>query len=313
MSTKQLIIGTFNQAFKKYMYDELVIGKLAHTEFKDGINKGDEVDIIMPASVTMFDYDGGDLSSAEVVTNSIAKVRIDRGKAFHFKTKAIEEKYIENAPSMKQKVDLAKEYSSDAIKQFAAGVDAAYGSLYTRAGYVIDKGSVSGGSANAGKGLDLDADYARELLSLMRTKFQRGDEKGHNNWVDGKMIAIVPPEFEFYLGKLEMYGEVESGHRKIEKGFIGRLEGWDIMVSNNVYSYTDTNNSNKKTFAPLFGVRGKTLAGGVSSNLNTKSYEPEANFDTAYKGYGLFGVGAPRADFLGTALICAPTALSTRS
>ena len=33
----------------------------------------------------------------------------------------------------------------------------------------------------------------------------------------------------------------------------------------------------------------------------------------AYKGYGLFGVGAPRADMLGTALICAPTALSTRS
>jgi hypothetical protein len=313
MSTKQLIIGTFNQAFKKYLYDDLVIGKLAHTEFKNGINKGDEVDVIMPATVSMFDYDGGDLPDAEVVTNSVAKIRIDQGKAFHFETKEIEEKYIENAPSMKQKVDLAREYSSDAIKQFAAGVDKAYGALYTRAGYVIDKGSVSGGSANAGKGLDLDADYARELLSLMRTKFQRGDEKGHNNWIDGKMVAIVPPEFEFYLGKLEMYGEVESGHRKIEKGFIGRLEGWDILVSNNVYSYTDTNNSNKLTLAPLFGVRGKTLAGGVSSNLNTKHYEPEKNFNTRYKGYGLFGVGAPRADLLGTALICAPTALSTRS
>lgn len=310
MSTKQLIIGTFNQAFKKYMYDELVIGKLAHTEFKNGINKGDEVDVLMPASVTMFNYDGGDLPTAEVVTNSVAKVRIDRGRAFHFKTKEIEEKAIENAPSMKQKVDLAREYSSDAIKQFAAGVDAAYAALYTRAGYVVDKTDISGANHY---GIDLDADYAREILSLMRTKFQRGDNEGHNNWVDGKMIAIVPPEFEFYLGKLQMYGEVESGHRKIEKGFIGRLEGWDILVSNNIYSYTDSDNSSKKTFAPLFGVRGKTLAGGVSSNLNTKSYEPEANFDTAYKGYGLFGVGAPRADLLGTALICAPAKLSTRS
>lgn len=310
MSTKQLIIGTFNQAFKKYIYDELVIGKLAHTEFKNGVNKGDEVDVIMPASVTMFDYDGGDLPTAEVVTNSVAKVRIDRGKAFHFKTREIEEKAIENAPSMKQKVDLAKEYSSDAIKQFAAGVDTAYGTLYTRAGYVIDKTDISGADHY---GIDLDAEYAREILSLMRTKFQRGDNAGHNNWVDGKMIAIVPPEFEYYLGKLQMYEEVESGHRKIEKGFIGRLEGWDILVSNNVYSYVDSNNSSKKTFAPLFGVRGKTLAGGISSDLNTKSYEPEANFDTAYKGYGLYGVGAPRADFLGTALICAPTKLSGRS
>lgn len=301
MSTKQLIIGTFNQAFKKYMYDELVIGKLAHTEFKNGINKGDEVDVLMPASVTMFDYDGGDLPNAEIVTNSVAKVRIDKGRAFHFKTKEIEEKAIENAPSMKQKVDLAKEYSSDAIKQFAAGVDTAYGELYTRAGYVVD---------NSGSAITLDADYAREILALMRTKFQRGDGMGHNNWVDGKMVAIVPPEYEFYLGKLQMYEEVESGHRKIEKGFIGRLEGWDIMVSNNVASTTA---SGTTTYYPLFGIRGKTLAGGVSSNLNTKAYEPEANFDTAYKGYGLFGVGAPRADYFGVSKIIAPATLSTRT
>lgn len=302
MSTKQLIIGTFNQAFKKYWYDELVIGKLAHTEFKNGINKGDEVDVLMPATVTMFDYDGGDLPDAEVVTNSVAKIRIDRGKAFHFETKEIEEKAIENAPSMKQKVDLAREYSSDAIKQFAAGVDQAFGGLYTRAGYIVD---------DNGSAVTLDADYAREILALMRTKFQRGDGKGHNNWVDGKMIAIVPPEFEFYLGKLQMYEEVESGHRKIEKGFIGRLEGWDILVSNNVASYVDDND--KVNFQPLFGVRGKTLAGGVSSNLNTKHYEPEKNFNTRYKGYGLYGVGAPRADLLGTAKIIAPAKLSTRS
>lgn len=301
MSTKQLIIGTFNQAFKKYWYDELVIGKLAHTEFKNGVNKGDEVDVLMPATVTMFDYDGGDLPDAEVVTNSVAKIRIDRGKAFHFETKEIEEKAIENAPSLKQKVDLAKEYSSDAIKQFAAGVDQAFGGLYTRAGYVVD---------DNGSAVTLDADYAREILALMRTKFQRGDEKGHNNWIDGKMIAIVPPEFEFYLGKLQMYEEVESGHRKIEKGFIGRLEGWDILVSNNVASYVDDNQ--KVNFQPLFGVRGKTLAGGISSNLNTKHYEPEKNFNTRYKGYGLYGVGAPRADLLGTAKIIAPAKLSTR-
>lgn len=303
MSVKQLIIGTFNQTFKKYYYDELVVGKLAHSEFKNGVNKGDEVDVLMPGSVTLFDFDGeGNLPNAEVVTNSATKIRIDRGKAFHFEIKEIEEKAIENAPSMKQKVDLIKEYSSDAVKQFAATVDKAYADLYTRAGYVVD---------NSGAGITLDADYAREILALMRTKFQRGDGLGHNNWIDGKMVAIVPPEYEFYLGKLQMYEEVESGHRKIEKGFIGRLEGWDILVSNNIASYTDANS--KTVYQPLFGIRGKTLAGGVSSNLNTKHYEPELNFNTRYKGYGLYGVGAPRADFLGTAAVIAPATLSTRT
>lgn len=306
MSVKQLIIGTFNQTFKKYFYDELVVGKLAHSEFKNGVNKGDEVDVLMPGSVTLFDFDGeGDLPNAEKVTNSATKIRIDRGKAFHFEIKEIEEKAIENAPSMKQKVDLIKEYSSDAVKQFASTVDKAYADLYTRAGFVVD---------DNGSAINLDADYAREILSLMRTKMQRGDGEGHNNWIDGKMIAIVPPEFEFYLGKLKMYEEVESGHRKIEKGWIGRLEGWDIYTSNNIASYDVTSGSTTSTvYQPLFGIKGKTLAGGVSSNLNTKSYEPEKNFNTRYKGYGLYGVGAPRADFFGTAPIIAPAKLSTRS
>ena len=60
MAIEQVIIATFEQCFKKYFYDELVVGKLAHSEFKTGVKKGDEVDVIMPASVTMFDYTGGD-------------------------------------------------------------------------------------------------------------------------------------------------------------------------------------------------------------------------------------------------------------
>ena len=36
-TTKQMIVGAFNKAFNKYFYDELVIGKLAHSELKDGI------------------------------------------------------------------------------------------------------------------------------------------------------------------------------------------------------------------------------------------------------------------------------------
>lgn len=295
MSVEQLILGTFNKSFDKYFYNELVVGRLAHTEFKNGINKGDEVDVHMPALINLFDYDGGELPNAEIATSSTTKVRIDRGKAFHFEIEEIKKKQIENAPDMKQKVELAKEYSADGIKQFAAGVDAAYASLYTRAGYYLD---------NDGAAITLTADKAKDILAYMAAKFQRGDGIGHTSWVDGKMIAIVPPEYEFYLGKLQMYGNVESGHRKLEKGYIGKLCGWDIYTSNNIAGVDDGNGG--VNYFPLFGIEGKTLAGGVSSDLNTKHYMPEKNFNTRYKGYGLFGVGAPRADFLGTVKIAAP-------
>lgn len=296
MSTKQLVIGTFNESFKKYFYDELVVGKLAHSEFKDGVNKGDEVDVLMPGTVQMFDYDGGDLPDAELVTNSATKVRIDKGRGFHFELSALEEKTIKNAPDLKQKINLIKEYSSDAVKQFAATVDSSYADLYTRAGHKVDNGN--------GEAIDLTPEVAKKLLAFMQAKFKRGDGKGHTNWIDGSMIAIVPPEFQFYLGQLDDYENVESGHRKIEKGFVGKLCGWDIMISNNIAQ------PEEGVYFPLFGIKGKTLAGGVSSNLNTQHYMPEKNFNTRYKGYGLYGVGAPRADFFGTAKVKAPLSLT---
>ena len=211
--------------------------------------------------------------------------------------KEIEEKEISNAPDVKQKVLKVKEYANDAIKQFAAGVDQAYANLYTRAGHYVD---------DNGEAIALDAEYAKEILAYMQAKFKRGDGKGHTNWIDGQMVAVVPPEFQFYLGQLDELKYTESAQRKVEKGFVGRLCGWDIMVSNNIAQPEDG------VFYPLFGIKGKTLAGGVSSSLNTKTYEPERNFNTGYKGYGLYGVGAPRADFLGTAKIAAPLKLKNR-
>lgn len=297
MSVDQLILGTFEACFSKYFYDELVIGKLAHSEFKNGVKRGDEVDVFMPPTVNLFDYAGGDLPDAEVATNSATKIRIDRGKAFHFEIDEIKKKEIENAPDLKQKVKLATQYSQDGVKQFAACVDTAYGNLYTRAGHKLDDG-------NDGA-IELTAQTAKDILAYMQAKFKRGDGKGHTNWIDGQMIAIVPPEFQFYLGKLQDYVYVESGHKKLEKGFVGKLAGWDILVSNNVA------NPATNEFFPLFGIRSKTLAGGVSSNLNMKHYMPEKNFNTRYKGYGLYGVGAPRADFLGTVHISAPLSINT--
>lgn len=294
MSIQQYIISTFNQSFKKYFYDELVIGKLAHSEFKNGVNKGDEVDVIMPATVSLFDYDGGDLPNAEKVTNSTTKVRIDKGKAVHFEIEKLKEEQIKNAPDLKQKVELAKEYSTDGIKQFAAAVDCAYADLYTRAGHYVD---------DNGEAIALDPTIAKDLLAFMQAKFQRGDGKGHTNWIDGQMICIVPPEYQFYLGKLDEIQYVESGHRKMEKGYIGKLCGWEILVSNNIAQ------PEAGVFYPLFGIKNKTLAGGVSADLNMTHYVPEKNFNTRYKGYGLYGVGAPRADFLGTAKIAAPLTL----
>ena len=293
-TTKEFITSAFSTAFNKHFYNELVIGKLAHSEMKDHINKGDEVDVTMPGLVTLFDYDGGNLPSAENATVSICKVRIDKGKAFHFELSEMEEKMLKASVSANEQVELAKDYTSDAIKQFAAAVDTAYANLYTRAGHYLD---------NSGEAITLTPAVAKDIFAYMQAKFQRGDGKGHTNWIDGSMVCVIPPEYQFYLGKMEDLKYTETGKNELKKGYIGSLCGWEILVSNNIAQPEDG------VFYPLFGVKGKTLAGGISSDLNTTSYVPEKNFNTCYKGYGLYGVGAPRADYLGTVKVKAELAL----
>ena len=185
-TTKQMIVTAFQKAFNKYFYNELVIGKLAHSEMKDAINKGDEVDITMPGMVRLFDYDGGDLPTAEAATISTCKVKIDRGKAFHFELSEMEEKMMEaRKDNPDNVVDLAREYTEDAIKQFAASVDSAYADLYTRAGHYLD---------DNGSAISLTPQVAKDIFAYMQAKFQRGDGKGHTNWVDGQMVCVIPPE-----------------------------------------------------------------------------------------------------------------------
>lgn len=293
MSVEQLVKNGFSAAFNKYIYDELVIGQLAHTELRNNLKKGSEIDIMMPGTVLVDNYDGGDLEEAEKVTTSLAKVTIDRGCSVHFGLEAVEEEFLKQAGEVKQ-AELIRNYTSDAIKQVAAKVDAAYGKLYTRAGHYVDDG---------GSAITLTADIAKDLLAFMQAKFKRGDGEGHTSWVDGQMIAVVPPEYQFYLGKLDELKYVESGHKQIKKGYVGTLCGWDIVVSNNVAQ------PEAGVFYPLFGIKGKTLAGGLSKDLNMMHYVPEKNFNTNYKGYALFGTGAPRADYLGSAKIAAPLSI----
>ena len=77
MSDEQVMITTFTKAYNKYIYEEMVIGQLAHTELKENVRNGVEVDVIMPAMVNLFDYTGGDLPDAELTNTTTAKIKFD--------------------------------------------------------------------------------------------------------------------------------------------------------------------------------------------------------------------------------------------
>lgn len=297
MSIDALIKTTCNKAFSKYLYSELVIGQLAHTEFKDGKGKGNEVDVIMPGTVHAFGYTGGDLPEAKEADTSIAKIKLDKGYAFHFKINAIKKQQILNAKTPEAQIDLAKEYAMDATKKAASFIDAAYAELYTRAGHYL--ADTDGGA------IELTPQNAVEILAYMKAKMMKNkQDKLHTSWVEGEMIAILPPEYQYYLGLAPKWDYTESGQKKLAKGYVGHIEGWDILSSNLIAE------PEPDVFMPLFGRKGNTLAGGVCKDFSLISYIPEKNFDETYKGYGMFGVGAPRSDLFGAAKIKCPLKLN---
>lgn len=77
---------------------------------------------------------------------------------------------------------------------------------------------------NDGKSIKLTVNTAKDIFAYMQAKFQRGDGKGHTDWFDGEMVALVPPEYIFYLGKFE---EDET------------LCGWQIIRSNTLHIKDD--------------------------------------------------------------------------
>ena len=284
---EDLICSQYSKDFERHLHNSLVIGKLAATKYEEGMSFGDEKDVIMPGKVTLSDWDGGDLNTAEKVKSSIVKVKVDQGKQVNFEVEYAKAVQIAKAGEGEAQTKLVEEYTKDAMYQFRDAIDTALGKLYPFAGYVIDDG-------NNGA-VQITANNALSLLAYMKSKFSRG----HNGsaWQNGKMIAILPPELIAIMLGMTMLQYTESQVKDVQTGIVMEKAGWKIYESNNIYS------PSTGIYQPLFGVEGETLASVIQKDMSLIPYMREESINEAYKGAGMFGVSAPRADLLGTAKI----------
>ena len=292
---ENLICTQYKKDFEKNFHNSLVIGKLASTSYETGMSFGDEKDVIMPGRVTLSDWDGGDLNTAEKVKSSIVKVKVDQGKQVNFEIEHAKAIQMANAGEGEAQAKLASEYTSDAVYQFRDAIDTALGKLYPFAGYVVDDGN--------GGAVSITANNALSLLAYMKSKFSRG----HNGsaWQNGKMIAILPPELIAIMLGMTMLQYTESQVKDVQTGVVLEKAGWKIYESNNIYS------PSTGVYQPLFGVEGETLASVIQKDMNLIPYMRTESINEAYKGAGMFGVAAPRADMLGTAKISLSVSLAS--
>ena len=84
MSVDVLIPSVFSNGFEKNLKNELVLDKLSATKYADKLKKGDELNVELPGTVTLNDWDGNDLSAPEKVEASTVKIKVNKGKAINF-------------------------------------------------------------------------------------------------------------------------------------------------------------------------------------------------------------------------------------
>lgn len=282
----ELIPTSVSTSFEKRLENELVIGKLARTQYENGRKHGDEIDIIMPGRVTMSNWDGGDLTTVEKVKSSIVKVKIDQGKQVNFELEKDKEIQIQQA-NQDVAAKLVAEYSSDAIYQSRDAVDAYLGSLYAMAGVKED---------NSGSAISLDASHADRcftILANVKAKFSR-----YNTWKTNEMIAILPPEMIAIMLNIPFSQYTESQVKDKVKGELSEKAGWKIVESNNIKTTTV---SSSTVYHPLFGIRGESFAAPIQKSLELIPYMRDESLNKAFKGGFIFGGGVPNYKKLGTA------------
>jgi hypothetical protein len=277
---------------------EQILGRLAKTKFVTNVREGDEINLPMPAEITLFDFAGGDLPAAEYPSNSSIKIRVKRRKAINYSIEKARVLEI-NAMANDTALPFLKEYAKNSDEQFISAIETDYAALYTKAGMNYNAYVNSPNTP-----ITITKDTAFDFFAEAAALFQEGKvTKGgviRPYWVPGKMIMFIPPKMQAAIIASTRYQYTPEGFRLQQKGYIGELCGWSVFTSN----YLAKSGSGVDTvYNPMFGIEGEALGGIIQKQMTITHYVPSNRLDDSFKGDGLYGTDIMRSDKLGTAAI----------
>ena len=188
----------------------LVFAKVCNREYEGEISGlGDSVKINTLGDITINDYVKDTDMVFQTLDSASQTLLINIQKSFSFSLDNID-KAQANAPLMQKAMARAAYKLNDAL-------DTAIGLLYSNAD-----------SGNAITDSTLDS---ATIISV----FSMAEQKMLEQNVDGKIWAVIPP---WVRQKMVLAGIIRATDNSamIKKGFMGEFMGFDIYVSNNVYT-----------------------------------------------------------------------------
>lgn len=246
-----------------------VFGSLANTDYMGTIqNLGDKVRILGVSDIDVSQYTRDtDIASPTDLQDAATDLVIDQAYYFNFKANDVDA--IQAKPKLLlQTTQLAGYKFRDKVDQYFAG-------LWQDSGYQLYSSGTTPYNVNS-----LNADDI--LLSASETF-------GTNNVPKEGRYMVIP---EWFHSKLVLSGLVTKTQNDelYANGFIQRVLGWDLFLSNNLsQASADTD------VRIIAGIKGQSTSFADSIN-SIEAYRPEKRFEDAVKGLYIFGGKVVRPD-----------------
>lgn len=225
-------------------------------------NQGDTVRITSISRPTVSSYTRGSTTiTPEQLTDAQRTLVVDQAKYFAFEVDDVDLRQSVNGGALMDEAAREAAYAlADTADQYVAG-------LYSGVASGNDLSTVSITSA----------DLAVQYIVKLKQKLDEANVPNQGRYV------VIPPWYEALLLQSTLLARVnESGSdQTLRNGMVGRLYGFDILVSNNVPLITGDD------YAVIAGYPGAISF--AEQIAKTEAYRPQSAFADAIKGLHLYG------------------------
>lgn len=259
MSLNNFIPTIWSARLYETLRNAHVFANVVNTDYEGEISgSGDSVKINTIGSVSVGDYTKNGTINLEQLDSAQTILEIDQSKYFNFMVDDIDK--AQNNPKV---MDGAMREAGYALADTADGLIAGF---YSDAQAEVEKNKIV---------VD-EPENTYEVLATAAEELDKKNVPREGRW------AVVPPFFVTGMtlaGLFEVSGNVDASQEKVN-GFITRLLGFDIWVSNNLETSGNF----------TFGMAGTRKAISFAEQiLDVEAYRPQDRFADAVKGLHVYG------------------------
>jgi len=276
MSIQNFIRTSWEANIQTSLKKTHVFGSVANREYDGVINAlGDKVEIIQIGDVTINAYTRRQTLTRQEMHDSVTELKADQAYYFDFD--------VNDVDAVQQKPQILTSTTDNAAYGFRDTVDSYLAGLYAQAGLTS--------YASGTEPWNVTSLNVEDVLGDIKEKMARVPKEGR---------FLICPEWTHYKMFQAGLTAKTSTDQMYANGFIERVMGFDILLSENVSASTGAPTwDSTKVMAGLRNVS----YGFAEAILKVEAFRPEGGFEDAVKGLYVFGGKVLRPDTLCAAYV----------